>query len=121
LEQLLSTGFEPEGAVKALNSILVLRSPEESFVTIDMAVIDMETESAKMIKIGAAPTYIVGKDCVEVIETSSLPAGILNDIEIPVVDIDLKDKTLVLVTDGVLDVVNKNEDWLRNTSRKQRI
>ncbi|NLM21849.1 MAG: SpoIIE family protein phosphatase [Peptococcaceae bacterium] len=113
LEQLLSTGFEPEGAVKALNSILVLRSPEESFVTIDMAVLDIETESARLIKIGAAPTYIVGQDKVEVIETSSLPAGILNDIEIPVIDADIKEKTLVLITDGVLDVVNKKNDWLK--------
>jgi len=113
LEQLLSTGFEPEGAVKALNSILVLRSPEESFVTVDMAVIDIETESAKLIKIGAAPTYILSKDSVEVIETSSLPAGILNDIDIPVIDVSIKEKTLVIVTDGILDVVNKKEDWLK--------
>lgn len=113
LEQLLSTGFEPEGAVKALNSILVLRSPEESFVTVDMAVLDLETESAKLIKIGAAPTYVLAKNKVEVVKTSSLPAGILNDIEIPVMDVLFREKTLVLVTDGVLDVVNKENDWLK--------
>lgn len=113
LEQLLSTGFEPEGAVKALNSILVLRSPEESFVTVDMAVIDLEAESAKLIKIGAAPTYVISKDEVETIKTSSLPAGILNDIEIPVIDLGFKEKVLVIVTDGILDVVNKKADWLK--------
>lgn len=113
LEQLLSTGFEPEGAVKALNSILVLRSPEESFVTIDMAILNLETDTARFIKIGAAPTYVMAKDKVETIETSSLPAGILNDIEIPVIDISFKEQTLVMVTDGVLDVVSKEEDWLR--------
>lgn len=113
LEQLLSTGFEPEGAVKALNSILVLRSPEESFVTVDMTVVDLESQSASLIKIGAAPTYIISKDRVETIVTSSLPAGILNDIEIPVIDVILKDQLLVIVTDGVLDVVNKDGDWLR--------
>lgn len=113
LEQLLSTGFEPEGAVKALNSILVLRSPEESFVTVDMTVIDLEAESASLIKIGAAPTYIISKDRVETIVTSSLPAGILNDIEIPVIDVVFRDQTLVIVTDGVLDVVKREGDWLR--------
>lgn len=112
LEQLLSTGFEPEGAVKALNSILVLRSPEESFVTVDMVIIDLEEESARFIKIGAAPTYIIDKDDVDTIKTSSLPAGILNDIEIPVIDVQFKEQTFVIVTDGVLDVVNKEEDWL---------
>ncbi|MGI6450631.1 MAG: SpoIIE family protein phosphatase [Desulfitobacteriia bacterium] len=114
LEQLLSTGFEPEGAVKALNSILVLRSPEESFVTIDMAIIDLEADTAKLIKIGAAPTYLCKKDKVEILKTSSLPAGILNDIDIPVLDVKFKDETMVIVTDGILDVGNKEDDWLKN-------
>lgn len=113
LEQLLSTGFEPEGAVKALNSILVLRSPEESFVTVDMAILDLESESVKFIKIGAAPTYIIEKDKVKIIKTSSLPAGILNDIEIPVIDVDFREQFLVMVTDGILDVVQKGNDWLQ--------
>ncbi|NLI90654.1 MAG: SpoIIE family protein phosphatase [Peptococcaceae bacterium] len=113
LEQLLSTGFEPEGAIKALNSILVLRSPEESFVTVDMVIIDLEADVARFVKIGAAPTYVIDKDRVEIVKTSSLPAGILNDIEIPVIDIKFHDQTLVIVTDGVLDVVDKEDDWLK--------
>ncbi|KUO60526.1 MAG: serine/threonine protein phosphatase [Gracilibacter sp. BRH_c7a] len=113
LEQLLSTGFEPEGAVKALNSILVLRSPEESFVTVDMTVLDLDAQSASLIKIGAAPTYIISKDRVETVVTSSLPVGILNDIDIPVIDVVFKDQILVIVTDGVLDVVKTESDWLR--------
>ncbi len=112
LEQLLSTGFEPEGAVKALNSILVLRSPEESFVTVDMAVLDLESESVKLIKIGAAPTYIIEENKVKIIKTSSLPAGILNDIDIPVIDVELREQFFVIVTDGILDVVKKENDWL---------
>ncbi|NLP43043.1 MAG: SpoIIE family protein phosphatase [Peptococcaceae bacterium] len=113
LEQLLSTGFEAEGALKALNSILVLRSPEESFVTVDMVILDLEREEARLIKIGAAPTYIIRQDDIEILETSSLPVGILNDIEIPVIDIGFTDETLVLVTDGILDVGSKENDWLK--------
>lgn len=56
LEQLLTTGFKPEGAIQALNSILVLRSPEESFVTIDMAILDLESTNLKLIKVGASPS-----------------------------------------------------------------
>ncbi|MFA6808257.1 MAG: SpoIIE family protein phosphatase [Eubacteriales bacterium] len=116
LEQLLCTGFEPEGAVKALNSILVLRSPEETFVTIDMAILDMESEKARLVKIGAAPTFIKKSGKVRVVKTSSLPVGILNEIEIPVVDINFKNETIVIVTDGVIDVCKNNEDnesWIR--------
>ncbi|UWG97736.1 SpoIIE family protein phosphatase [Dehalobacter sp. DCM] len=114
LEQLLSTGFDPEGAIKALNAILVLRSPEESFVTIDMAVLDLEAETARLIKIGAAPSFVMKQDSVESVETSSLPAGILNDIDIPVIDIEFKDETLVIVTDGILDVAKDKPFWLKD-------
>jgi stage II sporulation protein E len=113
LEQLLSTGFEPESAIKALNSILVLRSPEESFVTVDMAVLNIEANQARLIKIGAAPTYIISRNKVDAVKTSSLPAGILNDIDIPAIDIPFKDETLVIVTDGILDVAKRKDDWLK--------
>jgi stage II sporulation protein E len=83
-----------------------------------MAVLDMEADSARLIKIGAAPTYVLGKDRVETVKTSSLPVGILNDIDIPVIDISFKEQTLVIVTDGILDVVNKQEDWLKGYLEK---
>lgn len=110
LEQLLSTGFEPEGAVKALNSILVLRSPEESFVTVDMAIIDIQEQKGKIIKIGAAPSYIKRGSEVKILSSSSLPAGIFNEIDIPVIEISFDDETLVLLTDGVIDAGKNNNN-----------
>ncbi len=114
LEQLLSTGFEPEGAVQALNSILVLRSPEESFVTVDMTVVDLESEEVRLIKVGASPTYIKRADKIEILSVSSLPVGILNQIEVPVLDAKmLVGDYLILVTDGIQDVLKDGTDWLR--------
>ena len=114
LEQLLSTGFEPEGAVQALNSILVLRSPEESFVTVDMTVVDLESEEVRLIKVGASPTYIKHADKIEVLSVSSLPVGILNQIEVPVLDAKMQvGDYLILVTDGIQDVLKDGTDWLR--------
>ncbi len=114
LEQLLNTGFEPEGAVQALNSILVLRSPEESFVTVDMTVIDLESEEVRLIKVGASPTYIKHVDKIEVLSVSSLPVGILNQIEVPVLDAKMQaGDYLILVTDGIQDVLKDGTDWLR--------
>ncbi|MHB8126027.1 MAG: SpoIIE family protein phosphatase [Desulfitobacteriaceae bacterium] len=115
LEQLLSTGFEPEGAVQALNSILVLRSPEESFVTVDMTVVDLESEEVRLIKVGASPTYIKHADKIEVLSVSSLPLGILNQIEVPVLDAKMQvGEYLILVTDGIQDVLKDGTDWLLN-------
>jgi len=113
LEQLLSTGFEPEGAVQALNSILVLRSPEESFVTVDMAILDLESDQVKLVKVGAAPSYLVTGEEVQILSASGLPAGILNQIEIPVLQVDLAaGDSLVLATDGLHDI--RQGGWLED-------
>lgn len=119
LEQLLTTGFEPEGAIQALNSILVLRSPEESFVTIDMAIIDLESANVKLVKVGASASYLIGHHGVKSIESSSLPAGILNQIDIPVIDVEMQSgETLILLTDGVQDVLKEGTDWIREFLEK---
>lgn len=114
LEQLLNTGFEPEGAVQALNSILVLRSPEESFVTVDMAIIDLESDQLHLVKVGAAPSYLISPESVQILAASGLPAGILNHIDIPVLTKKFEDEqALILVTDGIQDVGQNGEDWLQ--------
>ena len=119
LEQLLTTGFEPEGALQALNSILVLRSPEESFVTIDMAILDLESTNVKLVKAGASASYLIGEDGVKSYASSSLPAGILNQIDIPVIDIEMQaGETLVLLTDGLQDVLKDGQDWIRDFLEK---
>ncbi|MHB1652459.1 MAG: SpoIIE family protein phosphatase [Desulfitobacteriaceae bacterium] len=113
LEQLLNTGFEPAGAVQALNSILVLRSPEESFVTVDMAVLDLESEGLKLIKAGAVASYILGPDGVQVFSSSGLPAGILDQIEVPGMEVVLRpSECLIMVSDGIGDAVRDGGDWL---------
>ena len=113
LEQLLTTGFDPEGAIQALNSILVLRSPEESFVTIDMAILDLESVNLKLIKVGASTSYLITPSGVKSFASSSLPAGILNQIDIPVIETEMQSgEMLVLLTDGVQDVSKEGKDWI---------
>ncbi|EGW42033.1 SpoIIE family protein phosphatase, partial [Desulfosporosinus sp. OT] len=119
LEQLLTTGFDPEGAIQALNSILVLRSPEESFVTIDMAILDLESADLKLIKVGASSSYLITPDGVKSFASSSLPAGILNQIDTPVIETEMQSgETLILLTDGVQDVLKEGTDWIQDYLEK---
>ena len=122
LEQLLTTGFEPEGAIQALNSILVLRSPEESFVTIDMAILDLESANLKLIKVGASASYLITPNGVKSFSSSSLPAGILNQIDTPVIETEMQSgETLILLTDGVQDVLKEGTDWIHDFLEKTTI
>ncbi|MEW6724247.1 MAG: stage II sporulation protein E [Bacillota bacterium] len=116
LEELVEVGFDTDLAVQTVNSILVLRSPEEIFATLDMLVVDLHTGDAEFIKIGAAPSFHRRGDTVEVIKRSSLPLGILSIVDIERCQVALRpDDIVVLVSDGALASgreTRRNEDWL---------
>jgi stage II sporulation protein E len=117
LEQLLQSGMDERLAVKSVNSILLLRSADEMFTTIDLALIDLYTAKTTFLKSGSTPSFIKrGKEVIPV-AAGNLPAGILQDIEIDAVTVALKPgDILVLMTDGIYDApgptVNK-ELWMR--------
>lgn len=115
LENLLESGFEESLAIKTVNSILMLRSAEENFSTVDLTVIDLYKAEANIIKIGAVPGFLIRNGEVEVIQTNSLPAGILEDIDVASVTRQLVNgDIMIMVTDGILDAYGgplAKEDW----------
>lgn len=116
IEHLLESGFEKDMALKTVNSILVLRAPNESFATVDMAVIDLYSGKADLIKICACPSYIIRRGEVSVIKSNSLPVGILEDIEVVTQTRTMETgDILVMVTDGILECCPGTADpdeWL---------
>lgn len=116
LENLLSSGFERELAIKTINSVLLLRSNDESFATLDMLVIDLYSGELDAIKVGAAPSFLKRGRQVGMISTNSLPIGILEEIEM------ISEKRylcprdiIVMVSDGVLEISRQQADsgWLQ--------
>jgi len=112
LEQFMEAGFKQESAIKLINSILVLKSANQSFSTIDLSIINLYTGVCEFIKIGASATFIKREDWVETITSTTIPVGIFNQV-----DFDGKSKKLydgdfvVMVTDGVLDCIKgKNKE-----------
>jgi len=119
LQKLLATGLDKNFCLQLLNSLLMLRSPEENFATLDLFVFDQFTAETELIKIGAAPTYIKRGKEVNVISSTSLPVGILNNVEPEYIRYDLRENDLVvMVTDGVTDLARtgtnsrQKEDWI---------
>ncbi len=110
LEQFMEAGFRKESAVKLINSILVLKSEEQTFSTIDMSVINLYTGECDFIKIGASTTFIKRDNWVEVINSTSLPAGVLNQVDYETVSRQLYDGDfIIMVTDGVIDCIPGDE------------
>lgn len=109
---MLEAGFSAETAIKALNSLLVLRGSEK-FATLDMAVIDNTLGTLRVFKTGAAPSFIKLGSKVELISGAGLPIGIVPGIEPRQVVRSLcPGQYLVMVSDGVIDGQGRDEEWL---------
>ncbi len=118
LEELIQSGFDKDVAIKLINSVLVLKSSEDTFSTLDICCVDLYCGETEFIKMGAVSTYILRDKDVSVIKSSSLPMGILNDVDLEITKKPLKDKDIiVMITDGILDVTDTFMDqssWLVN-------
>lgn len=114
VEQLLLAGFRNEAIIRTVNTILQLRSNEENFATLDVLLVDTEKGDAEFLKIGAAPSYLRWRDRVREIKSPSIPLGILNDVEVKPITVELEEDTLiVMVTDGIYEAYPSQPDWLK--------
>ncbi len=117
LEQLLQSGMDERLAIKSVNSVLLLRSLDEMFTTIDLALIDLYSARTTFLKIGSTPSFIRRGSEVIPISANNLPVGILQEIEVDLLSLQLKPgDILVMMTDGLYDApgpaVNK-ELWMK--------
>ncbi|MGG0185995.1 stage II sporulation protein E [Bacillus rhizoplanae] len=117
LQKILQSGIDEEIAIKSINSILSLRTTEEMFTTLDLAMIDLRDANAKFLKIGSTPSFIKRGNQVFKIEASNLPMGIIEDFEVDVVGEQLKSgDILVMMSDGIFEGakhVENHEVWMK--------
>ena len=110
LENLLNTGFEKEDAMELLNSVMAFSEEEDSFATLDVSMFDTVTGATEFLKVSAGPTYIKKEDRVDIVNSVSLPVGILENADIDLYDKELtEDDIVVMLTDGVIDAKKDEE------------
>lgn len=116
LERLLSSGFDKDTSIDLINST-ILNANEDIFATLDIAIVDLYKGNIEFIKNGACPTYIKNKKKVQIIKSLSLPAGLLDKINLTTYDKEMeKDDYIVMCSDGILDsnIEYKNKElWLK--------
>lgn len=111
LKRLMEGGFAPEYAVSTVNSVLLLRSADETFATIDLAVMDLHTGQMEFFKVGSCPSFIKRGREVRAVKSASLPAGILTGVEAAKTRLSVREgDMLVMVSDGVLECRKDQED-----------
>ncbi len=115
LERMMEAGFNRDIAIKTINSILMLKSSDEMFASLDITLIDLHKGTADFVKVASAPSFIRRHDGrIEEITASTLPIGILTDIQIEGNVQKLEDGDLIItVSDGIIDSnKEKREEWL---------
>ena len=105
-EQLLETGFSARSALKLVNTVLLLAGTEQNPATLDLCCVDLMSGVLEAMKLGAVPTFILGKDGTELMEAGELPMGVAKTVEPVLLSRKLWDNDrIVMVSDGVLEAM----------------
>ncbi len=111
VQQLLKAGFDESLAIKTVNSALLLRSDQEMYATLDLAIVDLFTAQTEFLKVGSVPSYIKQGKHVTALHGSSLPIGILSHIEVQTQRVSLAEGDVVIfMSDGILEAVSHLQD-----------
>ncbi|SFB31848.1 stage II sporulation protein E [Lentibacillus halodurans] len=124
LQQILQTGIPESVAIKSINSILSLRTTDEMYATLDLAVINLHNAFVRFLKIGSTPSLIKRGDEIINVEASNLPMGIIQEFDVDIVGEQLKSgDILIMMSDGILDGpkhVENTDIWLKRKIRNMK-
>jgi len=113
LERLLRAGFGTRGALRVVNSALLVRAEDESLATSDCVSVDLYTGKAQFCKAGAVCSFLRRGDEIITIDLPSLPLGILREVDCAEQELQLeKGDVVVLISDGAGD--SEQCSWLRS-------
>ena len=111
-------GFDKDTSLELINSSMYINSKEDSYATLDVAILDLYLGNMEFMKNGACPTFIKNKRNVNIVKSVSLPAGILENVDLVVYDKDLEDGDIIIMcSDGILESNSEYENkevWIKN-------
>src|SRR5699024_3577547 len=117
LKKILQSGISEQVAIQSINSILALRTTDEVFATLDLAIINLHNAHSRFLKIGSAPSFIKRNDEIIQVEANNLPIGIIDKVDLEVVNKQLNNgDILIMMSDGVYEgpkEIDNHERWIR--------
>ncbi len=109
-KKLLLSGFDTESTISMVNSVLVLKSSETAFATLDMVFIDPVRAYADFYKSGAAPSFVKRGKKVFEISSETLPAGVFDKTDVSKNSFRLSGGDIIfLASDGVITDRNREK------------
>ena len=81
MENCIEAGFEEKTAIDLINSAYIAGTTFNNPVTMDMSIIDCQAGVINCIKLGAVSTFIKRDNWVEIIKSTTLPMGVLEQVD----------------------------------------
>lgn len=116
MSKLLKSGVPLSAALETVNTVLMVKSADESFATLDICKIDLSSGECAVYKAGASTTYIKSDDRLIRAALSSPPAGTGGRLTVPAQRFGVKKgDVIVMMTDGAVP----DEQWLSRELSKR--
>lgn len=110
LESFYRAKMPSELVLSTVNKLLTFNK-EERFACVDIAVIDLDSGLADIVKIGSPLGFILSGNTVKVLETHSLPLGILDNVRPDAASYELAENDVLLfLSDGIADAFGSATD-----------
>ncbi len=112
IESFYKAGLESNLILSMVNKVLALNT-DDNFSAMDIVSVNLFNLSADFIKIGAPYSFILTDDSIKIIEGTSLPLGILDDLTPTACTTELTDgSTIIMFTDGISDAFGSSTDLI---------
>ncbi len=119
IETFYKAGLPSEVVLSTINRILAF-DKEDNFTAVDIGIVDLYDGEANFIKIGSPYSFIITKDAVKIIEGSSLPLGILDEMRPTVFKTELSSgDMIVFLSDGVSDAFGSASEMISFLSEQR--
>lgn len=120
IENFYLAGFDDETVFDTINRLMLLKSPDEMFSTVDLCMINLIEGYADFTKIGAERSYIIRNNEVYTVHSATLPIGILDEVSPVTIRKKLRaDDLIVMFTDGVGDLEPQDTaegEWMQKAA-----
>ena len=101
----------PSNTVLSTVNKLLTFSKEESFACVDIALIDLDTGSADIVKIGSPSGFILSGSTLKILESATLPLGILESLRpVTASHVLLENDVLLFLSDGITSAFPSTTD-----------
>lgn len=121
IESFYKAGLDSKLILQMVNKVLTLNT-DDNFSAMDILTVNLFNLTLDFIKIGAPYSFILSDSTIKIVEGSSLPLGILDDLSPTGCSLTLQEgSTVIMLTDGISDAFGSSTDlvdFLRTLDNK---